>query len=84
MGANPKGSAEQSAATMIFAFYLGPLTARDDKTYWKVTELVDSASKDAANRSGARVRTPFWRMLPRVMGVGIIATSHQMIFKSAL
>jgi hypothetical protein len=30
MGANPKGSAEQSAATMIFAFYLG----RDDKTYW--------------------------------------------------
>jgi hypothetical protein len=34
MGANPKGSAEQSAATMIFAFYLGRLTARDDKTYW--------------------------------------------------
>jgi len=34
MGANPKGSAERSAATMIFAFYLGRLTARDDKTYW--------------------------------------------------
>jgi hypothetical protein len=34
MGANQKGSAEQSAATMIFAFYLGRLTARDDKTYW--------------------------------------------------
>ena len=34
MGTNPKGSAEQSAATMIFAFYLGRLTARDDKTYW--------------------------------------------------
>ena len=34
MGANPKGSAEQSAATMIFAFYLGRLTARDDKPYW--------------------------------------------------
>jgi hypothetical protein len=27
-------SAEQNAATMIFAFYLGRLTARDDKTYW--------------------------------------------------
>ena len=34
IGANPKGSAEQSAATEIFAFYLGRLTARDDKTYW--------------------------------------------------
>jgi hypothetical protein len=34
MGANPKGTPEQSAATMIFAFYLGRLTARDDKTYW--------------------------------------------------
>jgi hypothetical protein len=34
MGANLKGSAEQNTATMIFAFYLGRLTARDDKTYW--------------------------------------------------
>ena len=34
MGVNPKGSAEHNAATMIFVFYLGRLTARDDKTYW--------------------------------------------------
>ena len=34
MGANPKGSVEQSAALMTFTFYLGRLTARDEKTYW--------------------------------------------------
>ena len=34
MGANPKDSAEENAASLIFAFYLGRLTARDDKTYW--------------------------------------------------
>ena len=34
MGANPKGSAEQSAALMVFTFYLGRLTARDEKTHW--------------------------------------------------
>ncbi len=34
MGANPKGSVEQSAALMAFTFYLGRLTARDEKTYW--------------------------------------------------
>jgi hypothetical protein len=49
MGASPKGSAEQSAALMVWTFYLGRLSARDDTTNWntvikgKVAELRERA-----------------------------------------
>ena len=49
MGAKPQGSAEQTAAVMVFTFYLGRLTARDEKTYWndvikgRVAELREKA-----------------------------------------
>ena len=49
MGASPKGSAAQSAALMVWTFYLGRLSARDDETNWntvvkgKVAELRERA-----------------------------------------
>src|SRR5450755_3720409 len=49
MGAKPQGSAEQSAALMVFTFYLGRLTARDEKTSWndvikgRIAELREKA-----------------------------------------
>jgi len=49
MGASSKGSADQSAALMVWTFYVGRLSARDDTTNWntvirgKVAELRDRA-----------------------------------------
>ena len=39
MGANPKGSEEQSAGFTMLVFYLGRLSARDDKTLWHAVTL---------------------------------------------
>jgi hypothetical protein len=49
MGASPKGSADQSAALMVWTFYLGRLSARDDTINWntvikgKIAELRERA-----------------------------------------
>ena len=31
---HPRGSAERDAAVIVWTFYLGRLTARDDRTFW--------------------------------------------------
>jgi hypothetical protein len=55
MGASPKGSADHSAALMVWTFYLGRLSARDDTINWNIdaetfgpvpTRLISSATLD--------------------------------------
>jgi len=53
MGATSKGSPEQSAALLIFTFYLGRLSARDQKTYWN--DVIRGRVEEL--REGARSKT---------------------------
>jgi hypothetical protein len=51
-GSNPKGGAERDAAKMVWMFYLGRLSGRDDKTIWntvikgRIAEMGEKAKSE--------------------------------------
>jgi hypothetical protein len=56
-GSNPKGGAERDASKMVWTFYVGRLTGRDDKTIWntvikgRIAEMGESLKSCTGNAS---------------------------------